>query len=123
MTAIAHNGRRPSSPRGFIGPINQPSPSYLMQHGFNYRGLGVAYRNHFTRTFKEAGRTLLGVGVIETTSRASHHPTIARNVGYRYAFRPFLTITGGIATKNMIFDYTSDIAHGNFPGTNEPIVH
>lgn len=84
-------------------------------------GLGIAYRNHFVRTFKEAGRTLLGVGVIETTSRASHHPTIARNVGYRYAFRPFLTITGAIATKNMIFDYSSDVAAGNFPGTNEPM--
>lgn len=88
---------------------------------FNVRGLGIAYRNHIIRTLKEIPHTLLGVGTVEMSARSTAHPTIARNVGYRYALRPFMGVSGGLAMVSMATEYHADLAEGQFPGTDESI--
>ncbi len=89
---------------------------------FNVRGLGIAYRNHIIRTLKEIPHTLIGVSTVEMSARATAHPTIAREVGYRYALRPYMGVSGGLAMISMATEYHADLASGQFPGTDESIL-
>ena len=113
---------RASYPTGLpsLNAPGGPSQSTGRQR-LNVRGVGIMYRNHLIRTFKEVPRTLVGVGTVEMSARSTAHPTIARNIGYRYALRPVFGINAFISTANMSQEYISDVVQGNLPGTDEPM--
>ena len=123
-------GRAPRAPSGITGASHPSSPSYELnidvgRHmesnlNFNWGGLGTMYVNSVKRGFADGAKAFVGSQYINKFVPSPHVNWVYRR------FPAVIAASGGFRQARFAYSVfhptKGDLAQGNFPGTDEPIL-